>query len=203
MKKALVALALLMASMTTSMSVRAAGLDIALSNDTANIAVLFNPYTFSKGGGSELSVGGFLNETGDNLLFASLMAHGIRNIPGQQYTLAAGVKLLTGELEVGDQFVDAVGSSESVGALGLGFKAGYVIPARQNPMELSLEGFIAPNITSFGDAEGYTEINARFQVEIIPAALTYIGYRRVEFDTNNFNDVRLDSSLHLGIKLAF
>ena len=192
-----------MASISTSVSVKAAGLDIALSNDTANIAVLLNPYNFIDGGGSELAIGGFLNETGDNLLFASLMAHGIRELPEQQYTLAAGVKLVSGELEIGEQFATALGDSETVGALALGFKAGYVIPARQNPMEFSIEGFMAPNITSFGDAESYTEFNARFQIEIIPAALTYVGYRRIQFDTNDFNDVRLDRSIHLGIKLAF
>lgn len=203
MRKALVACALLMASMTTSTSASAAGLDISLSNDTANIAVLLNPYKFMEGGGAELAIGGFLNETGDNILFGSLMAHGIRELPDQQYTLAAGVKLLSGELEVADQFTDTVGSSESVGALALGFKAGYVIPSRQNPMEFSIEGFMAPQITSFSDAEGYTEFTARFQVEIIPAAITYVGYRRTHFDTDNFNDVSLDESVHLGIKLAF
>ncbi len=201
MKKALMALALLLTS--TSMSVKAAGLDIALSNNTANIAVLLNPYNFRAGGGSELAVGGFLNETGDSLLFASLMAHGVRKLPDQQYNLAAGIKLLTGDLEVGDQFAEAVGDSENVGALALGFKAGYVIPSRQNPMEFSIEGFIAPKITSFGDAEGYTEINARFQIEVIPQALTYVGYRRIEFDTNDFSDLRLDRSIHLGMKLTF
>jgi len=131
------------------------------------------------------------------------MAHGIRKLPDQQYTLAAGVKLLSGNVEVGDDFVDEFGSSDSVGALALGFKAGYVIPSRQNPMELSIEGFLAPQITSFSDAEGFSELNARFQVEIIPAAVTYVGYRRIRFDTNNFNDVSLDQSIHLGIKLAF
>lgn len=199
MKKALVALALLM----TSMSVHAAGLDVALSNRTANIALLLNPYNFRAGGGSELAVGGFVNETGDSLLFASLMAHGVRKLPDQQYNLAAGIKVLTGEVEIGEEFEASVGDTEKVGALALGFKAGYVIPSRQNPMEIAIEGFMAPKITSFSDAENYSEFNARFQVEIIPQALTYIGYRRMRFDTNDFNNVRLDRSVHLGIKLTF
>jgi len=62
---------------------------------------------------------------------------------------------------------------------------------------------MAPNITSFADAESFSEFNARFQVEIIPQALTYIGYRRMRFDTDDFNNVRLDRSVHLGIKLTF
>jgi len=147
MKKALVALALLL----SSLSAHAAGLDVALSNRTANIAVLLNPYNFRAGGGSELALGGFLNEDGDNLLFASLMAHGVRKLPDQQYNLAAGVKVVAGDIEIGEEFADDAGDSETVGALALGFKAGFVIPSRQNPMEISVAGFMAPNITSFSD----------------------------------------------------
>jgi len=199
MRKAFVALALLL----TSLSAQAAGLDVALSNRTAKIAVLLNPYNFRAGGGSELAIGGFLNEAGDNIAFASLMAHGVRKLPDQQYNLAAGVKLVAGDIEIGEDFEDDAGDSESVGALALGFKAGFVIPSRQNPMEISVSGFMAPNITSFSDAESFSEFDARFQVEIIPQALTYIGYRRMRFDTNDYNNIRLDRSVHLGIKLTF
>ena len=199
MRKAFVALILLL----TPLSVPAAGLDIGLSDDTANIAVLLNPYDFRAGGGAELGLGGFLNETGDNLLFASLMAHGVRKLPNQQYNLGAGFKLVSGDIEISEDFQDGSGSSEEVGALALGFKAGYVIPSRQNPMEFLVEGFFAPNITSFSGAENYTEFTARFQVEIIPQAITYIGFRRINFDTTDFNNVTLDNNVHVGFKLAF
>lgn len=199
MKKALVALALFL----TPLSAQSAGLDIALSNETANIAVLLNPYNFSGGGGSELALGGFTNETGDTLMYATLMAHGVRKLPNQQYNLGAGIKILSGDIEIGEEFEVESGDSEKVGALALGFKAGYVIPSRQNPMEFMVEGFMAPQITSFSDAESFMEFAARFQVEIIPQALTYIGYRRMQFDTNDFNNVRLDQGVHLGIKLTF
>lgn len=199
MKKAFIALVLLM----TPLSVPAVGLDIGLSNDSANIAVLLNPYNFRSGGGSELALGGFFNETGDNLLFASIMAQGIRKLPNQQYNLGAGFKLISGDVEVSNDFTGSGSSSETVGALAIGFKAGYVIPSRQNPVEISLEAFVAPSITSFSNAEMYTELNARVQVEVIPQATAYIGFRRINFDTTDFNNVSLDSSVHLGFKLTF
>jgi len=198
MKKAFVALVLLI----TPLTVPATGLDIGLSNDSANIAVLLNPYNFQSGGGSELAIGGFLNETGDQLLFASLMAQGIRKLTNQQYNLGAGFKLISGDVEITDELQEN-SSGESVSALAIGFKAGYVIPARQNPLEFSIEGFVAPSITSFSNAEMYTEFNARFQVEIVPQAITYIGFRRINFETADFNDVILDNNVHLGFKLAF
>lgn len=198
MKKALVALALLI----TPLSAQSAGLDIALSNSTANIAVLLNPYNFRAGGGSELALGAFTNEVGDTLLYTTLMAQGVRKLPNQQYNLGAGFKLVGGDLEVNNED-DTDQQSEKVGAVALGFSAGYVIPSRQNPMEVSVEGFFAPEITSFSNAESYFEFSAQFQVEIIPQALTYVGYRRITFNTENFSEVRLDQGLHLGIKLTF
>ncbi len=78
-----------------------------------------------------------------------------------------------------------------------------ILSGRNNPVELNFEGFLAPSITSWADAERYTELSARLQVEVIPQAQAYIGYRRIRFDTNDYDDVNLDRSVHLGIKLTF
>jgi len=106
--------------------------------------------------------------------------------------------------EEGDKSNNGTETDETVGALALGFQAGMLISSsRHNPIEALIEGFIAPSITSFSDAERFTEINARLQVEIIPQAQAYVGYRRMRFNTRNFDNVLLDRSVHLGIKLTF
>jgi len=46
-------------------------------------------------------------------------------------------------------------------------------------------------------------VGARLQIEVIPQARAYVGYRQIRFNTNNFNDIRVDRSVHLGIKLSF
>lgn len=200
MKKMLAGLCLLF----SSFSVSATGLDFALSNETANLTILLNPsYQFNEGGGSELAVGGFLSEQGDKLVHTTLMARGVRMTGGTQYLMGAGIKALFGDIAI--PAIDAQEETEEqVGAVALGFQFGVLLASsRHNPVELSFDGFLAPSITSFADAERYSEIGARLQVDVIPQARAYIGYRRMQFDTNDFSEVRLDRSVHIGIKLTF
>ncbi len=200
MKKALVSLCL----MLSTGGVQASGLDIALSNNTAHLSMLLNPYAFYQGGGSELGLGGFISEDGDKLAHATLIARGYRQSSTSQYSLGAGFKAMYGDVTIPAESNNGTEAEETVGAIALGFQAGMLISSsRHNPIEAMFEGFIAPSITSFSDAERFSELNARLQVEIIPQAQAYIGYRRMRFNTRNFDNVRLDRSVHLGIKLTF
>ena len=126
MKKALAGLVLLLGPL----GVNAGGVDLALSNETANLSLLLNPYQFYEGGGSELALGGFISEGGDSLLHATLMARGYRQSATSQYNLGAGIKAIAGDVEIGDdEVVDSAGEAddESVGAVALGFQAGLLI----------------------------------------------------------------------------
>lgn len=199
MKKVLAIVCLL----AVSAGVQARGLDFALSNETANLQVVMNPYDFNGSGGSELGLGGFISEQGDMLGHVTLMARGVQQGDGQQYNIGAGFKVLGGEIAI-----PAIGSDaetdESVGAAALGFQFGMLIASSSyNPIEIAFEGYLAPSITSFGDAERYAEIGGRIQIDVIPQAKAYIGYRRIRFDTNEYDNVLLDRSVHLGIKLTF
>lgn len=189
--------------MIGSFGADAGGLDLALSNETANLQFLLNPYQFYQGGGSELAVGGFISEQGDKLAHATLMARGYRQANGQQYSVGAGMKAIGGDVSIPATATEAE-TDESVGAIALGFQVGMLLASSEhNPIELAFEGFVAPSITSFSDAERYSEVGARIQVDVIPQARAYLGYRRMRFDTNEYNDVRVDRSLHIGIKLSF
>lgn len=205
MRRILAGLALLIGSSPTW----AVGLDLALSNETANLMVTLNRDPFysdqysNRDGGAEIALGGFISEKGDSLLHATLLARGIRQSVSSQYQISAGMKLVGGEI-VFDDGVSAESETETVGALALGFQAGLLLqPSNYNPVELSFEGFFAPSITSFTDAERYGEVSARLQVEIMPRARAYIGYRRMRFDTNDFENVRLDRSAHFGLSISF
>lgn len=206
MKKYLVGMALLVGAGP----LWAGGIDLALSNETANLSVVLNRDPFystqdarTQDGGAEIAVGGFISEVGDNLVHATLLARGVRQTLNSQYHISAGMKLIGGEIETG---VDRENStdSETVGALALGFQAGLLLQqSAYNPVELSFEGFFAPNITSFSDAERYGEVSVRLQVEIMPRARAYVGYRRMRFDTNDYDNVQLDRSAHFGLNISF
>ena len=204
MKKALAGLCLLVGSMGVQ---AAGGLDLALSNNTANLAVLLNPHQLYQGGGSELSVGGFVSEDGDRLGHVTLMARDTRlrtnaRMNTSSYSLGAGIKAIAGDVFI-PASINGEETNESVGAIALGLQLGWIFPSAYNPVELSFEGFIAPSITSFSDAERYSEVGVRLQIDVIPQAKAYVGYRRMRFDTNDFDNVRLDRSVHLGLKLTF
>jgi len=200
MKKVLAG-ALLLASASGA---NAAGVDLSLSDEAANLLVLFNPYQRYSQGGSELAIGGFISEAGDNLLQLSLMAQSQRLAGGSLYRLGVGMKAVYGELEVPEEERIDGDDSEKVGALGIGIQAGMLLAAsRNNPIEIVGEAFLAPSITSFTDAERYMELSARLQVTVIPQAQAYLGYRRLSFETNDYDSLQLDSGYHLGLKVSF
>jgi hypothetical protein len=176
---------------------QAGGLDLSLSNETALLEVQLAPgmrFMPNQGGGAEVSIGLFTNEPGDNLVFATLLARGVRQSNTGQYNLGAGVKLIGGDLDI----------SESVGALALGFQASILLASSTyNPVDFVVEGFYAPSISSFSDAESFTELGARLQVEIIPQARAFVGYRRMLFDTNDYPELSIDRSVHVGLSLRF
>lgn len=206
MKKALAGLILLIGSS----SVWASGLDLSLSNETANLTFILNPdplFYGSQGqdvaGGSEIALGAFITEDDANLLHLTLLARGYRQSVSSQYQISAGMKFIGGEIKI-DESRAAAHTTETVGALGLGFQAGLLLrQSPYNPVELSIEGFYAPSITSFTDAERYSEITTRLQVEIMPRARVYFGYRRMRFDTNDYDNIRLDRSAHFGMNISF
>ena len=205
--KKLLAGALLLIGSTSAWS---SGLDLALSNETANLTFILNPdplFYANQGpelaGGSEIALGAFITEDGANILHATLLARGYRQSVSSQYQISAGMKLIGGEIKI-DEARAPTQTSETVGALGLGFQAGLLLrQSPYNPVELSIEGFYAPSITSFTDAERYSEITTRLQVEVMPRARVYFGYRRLRFDTNDFDNVRLDRSAHFGMSVSF
>lgn len=175
----------------------AGGLDLSLSNETANLSVQLNPgmrYVPRTAGGTDFTVGAFINEAGDNLAFGTLMARGVRQSVTTQYKLGAGIKLVAGDLDI----------DESVGALAMGFQTSILMASSlYNPVDFIIEGFYAPSISSFQDAESYTELAVRIQVEVIPRARAFLGYRRIHFDTNDYADLTLDRSVHVGLSINF
>jgi len=182
----------------------AAGIDLSLSDEAANLLVLFNPYQRYSDGGSELAIGGFVSEAGDNLLQLSLMAQSQRLSGGSLYRLGVGMKAVYGEIEVPEDMRVEDDDTEQVGALGIGIQAGLLLAAsRNNPLEIIGEAFLAPSITSFTDAERYVELSARLEITVIPQAQAYLGYRRLSFDTNDYDSLQLDSGYHLGLKVSF
>ena len=90
-----------------------------------------------------------------------------------------------------------------VGALAIGGGIKFRNPRKYNPIDLKIEGFFTPGITTFGDTNSVLEINTLLSVEIVPAAKAYIGYRLLEVENDSNETLELDDNIHFGFSLQF
>lgn len=187
--------------MLLSTSTRASGLDLSLSNETANIEYLSPVRKFTRGarGGQLestglLSLGVFYNELDDVVGHAKLIAVGTQTSTRVPYQLEFGVKAYAGQVKQNDT---------DVGALAVGGGIKIQNPARYNPIDIKIEAFFTPGITTFGDTDSLLEIAARVSLEIVPAAQAFLGYRLLEVEDDSHVTLELDDNVHLGIRLQF
>jgi len=172
--------------------VHATGLNLALSNETANIE-LFSPFSQIDEGG-QLSLGVFYNDLDDVILHSKLVAVGVPTSTRIPYKLAFGAKAYLGEIK--DGAVDA-------GALAIGGSINIQYPLGYNPVDLTIEGFFTPGITTFGDTESLIEIGAMLSIEIVPQAKAFVGYRLLEIEDKANINWELDDNVHFGIRFQF
>ena len=113
---------------------RAAGLDISLSDETANIIYLTDSGSLGYGG-ADIGIGVFYNENSDVILNGQILVSG-KPIAGKQGGLQFGVggKFYAGSLD---------DIEEDVAAIAIGGQLRYLIPAA-TPVGVAAEVFVAP-----------------------------------------------------------
>lgn len=116
------------------------------------------------------------------------------NAPG--FSVGVGVKGLVAKVTGDTPFVNRTS------AIALGGLVRYSPPATQR-LGIVGELYLSPNIVTFGDANRYVESNVRVEYEVIPQAVAYVGYRRIEFGLNNRPNVILDEGVNLGVRISF
>lgn len=94
----------------------------------------------------------------------------------------------------------AAGTNESALALG-----GMV---RYSPPEIHRMGIVgqlywSPNITTFGDADRYTETGLSVEYDVIPQAAAYLGYRNIQFGLSGTSNITVDEGVFVGVRLSF
>ncbi len=172
--------------------VQANDFEVALSSDTAQFTFRSDSSLIGWGG-ADLGFSFFYNEADDVLAQISLMQN---RLPSKQspLTLGVGVKAYLGQLDVRD---------ENIMALGIGGEIRYTFPGTM-PMAVYLNGYIAPDITSFSDTEEIREYTLGFQIEISPQTIAFVGVRDIEVDdTSGFTNELDDDSAHVGVRLTF
>lgn len=92
------------------------------------------------------------------------------------------------------------GGPDGYGAM-LGAFARYWIQT-EAPIALTGEFLMAPSILTGGKIDSAKELNLRVEVQILPTAVAYIGYRKIEMDASK-GTYQFEDNAHIGIKLAF
>jgi hypothetical protein len=171
---------------------QASDLEIALSSDTAQFTFRSDSSMIGWGG-ADLGFSLLYNDADDILGEISLMQ---TSAPSEQnrFTLGVGVKAYLGRIDVTD---------DNILALGIGGEVRYTFPGTM-PMAVYLRGYIAPEITSFGDTDGIVEYVLGFQVELLPQTIAFVRLGDIEIENDNGFDYSLvDSEVFIGVRLTF
>lgn len=176
----------------TSGSLYARTLDINLSSDAAQFkyASLIGATNFGR---SELGFGFLYNEDDTLLGEISLLVIDEAGSKSPGLEVGVGPKLYIGDPD--DPNIDFV-------AIGLGGQLRYKnMQAPRVVYGASL--FYAPSIVAFGDADQMYEFDMRIEYELLPTANIYLGYRSIQADIKNGNDVEVDESAVVGLRFTF
>lgn len=173
-------------------SASAGELELALGSDTAAVKILSDSGSIGVGG-ADLQFGGFMNDDDDYMLDVGLLVQG-RPAGEQPTSYGLGAKAMFGSIDEPDK---------GFGGIGLGGKISHHIPANM-PITLSAELFYAPSITSFRDADSVMDFTLRGEMDVLPAASLFVGYRQLEVDIEDVSDdYDLDDEFHIGMRFQF
>lgn len=172
--------------------VAASELDLNISNKSINLQFNTEP-PFSVANNSKFEVGaGYIYREGGtkiaNLDFHALGQTVLVNMPT---TVLIGARAIYFDEDEGDG-----------GGLALGGGAHVKIP--QVPgMGVKATGHIAPQITSFGEAERILRTDIRATYRVIQNADIYAGYRAIRARLEDSGSQSVDENIHIGFMLIF
>ncbi len=89
-----------------------------------------------------------------------------------------------------------------VGAITLGGEI-LISPDNLGGLGFALSYFAAPSVTSFMDADGFTEYGGRIEFEVTEQSSLFVGYRKIEVEREDGQTVEIDSGVMFGVGLRF
>lgn len=174
--------------------------DVSVSQDGGRIS-LYGPLSrLISDVKGQYEIGGVLNPRTEEDL---LLIH-----TGAMLTGDAGMKDVNLAAGVGLRGIYIGRDHDSGGSLAIGGQAELRFPSFDR-LGFSIYGYGAPEVTSFGENEGYYEIGTGLDYQILKDASVYVGYRqikaKIEDDDNdgNRNNVTADDAAHIGVRLNF
>jgi hypothetical protein len=167
-------------------AVLADSLDINLNNDS--VEAIYG----TKVGTAGFSAGALYNNDQDDWVAnAGLLASGERQTNQTRIEAGLGGRIYGGSV-----------SNQNILALGLGGQIS-VFP-NNGPFGFGAYGYYAPDIVTFMDGKKFWEYGMRAEFEVVrKTASVYVGYRKVQADLDNNDNVTVDSGANVGVKISF
>lgn len=188
LKRTIILLLLLLISTTVS----AQKMDIGLSDGSARITYIsmIGDSTFGR---TELSGGVLFNEDSNNMFDIGLQVVDIAGSESPNLELGLGPRFYYASLDR----PSATGTAIAIGG-NLRYRLAKV-------QRLVLYGafYYAPDITSWSDADSFSELDLRIGYEMLPNADAYIGYRSIDMEVHKSGvdgNKNIDSGLFIGIR---
>ncbi|MDX1795387.1 MAG: YfaZ family outer membrane protein [Hydrogenovibrio sp.] len=165
------------------------GLDLSLSNDTANVGLYSLRETDRDL--TNLGVDYFFNNPGDKFVdvFGSISRKGMAD----NENLELGIM---GKIYYVDHYKE---KQTGYGAM-LGINGRYWLPTEM-PMSLYADALYSPSITSFNNVNSAYQADFKAEVRILPTAIAYLGYRKIGVDFDK-GQRELDSNINIGVNIA-
>lgn len=173
--------------------VRADILNIQLGDDYARIRYV-NESLAQSVGRMEVDMGYLYstrNTTSDYLLHAGLQVRG--ESLDAPVIVSVGARLYYGQA-----------ADYTVGGFGLGAGA-EMMPESWNGFGFGVYGYFVPQVVSFADANGLSELGATFNFQITEQAMIQVGIQRVVVDVapNNIGNHTVDDGIYIGLNMLF
>ncbi len=169
-------------------------LDIQLSNKSARFVYAAEVFG-GEFGPTDLELGGYFNEDKDKLFHLGLL---VRNDTlDNPLSIGIGTRLYYGD--VGNH---AGQTPAKATVITIGGELLYV-PDAFNGFGVGFYYYVAPSVTSFQDADGFTEYGGVVNYAITEQASFYVGYRKIEVEIESGSDIEVDAGLIYGFNLRF
>ena len=171
---------------------QAGGFEAALSNESAQ-ATLFTDSRAIGYGGANLEAGLFYDQDDDYAVHLGVFVEGAARSK-QPFSFGVGARFY---------YIDYDPDSLDARSFAIGLGAKYHLPGSM-PMALGVVGFYGPDITTAGDADSLSDVTARFEIEVVPGASAFVGYRWFETGMKHSSkDYTLDDNAQLGLRVTF
>jgi hypothetical protein len=182
-----------MCLLSASQFVHADSINIQLSNESARFMYAAEVFG-GQFGPTDLEVGAYFNEEDDTVAHVSLV---LRSDSIDNPLIAA----IGGRVYYGDVGNAPTQTQADVAALAFG----VALQFRPEGLGASIRGyyFISPSVTSFMDADTFTEFGVSLDFDITDQVGIYVGYRNMSTDLDNGTEIEIDDSVMYGVLFRF